>query len=189
MRLIRSQLIPFLLPLTLSLLIAFLSAKGFLSRYQEQALDWQFRWRGVREPPHEVAIAAISGLASLVYSTYLGGSGDDLGIAITVDAAGNAYVIGTTHSGNFPTANPLDAVLSGPDDVFVAKLDASGSTLLFSTYLGGSGSDRGRGIVVGPTDSLYIAGFTSSTDFPTVNPFQGSYGGGAWNAFVAIIEQ
>jgi hypothetical protein len=128
-----------------------------------------------------------SGLASLVYSTYLGGSGDDRGVAIAVDAAGNAYVIGATHSADFPTANPLDAVLSGADDVFVAKLDASGSALVFSTYLGGSGSDRGRGIALGPMDSLYIAGFTSSTDFPTVNPFQGSYGGGDWDAFVAII--
>jgi hypothetical protein len=65
--------------------------------------------------------------------------------------------------------------------------DNSGSALLFSIYLGGSGSDRGRGIVLGPMGDLYIAGFTSSTDFPTVNPFQGSYGGGDWDAFVAII--
>jgi len=123
----------------------------------------------------------------LVYSTYLGGSGDDSGQGIAVDAAGNAYVTGTT-GGNFATANPLQASNGGGDDVFVAKLNAAGSALVYSTYLGGSGTDYGQGIAVDAAGNAYVTGYTASTNFPTANPLQASNAGGVSDAFVAKLN-
>src|SRR5205823_2571947 len=78
---------------------------------------------------------------ALLYSTYLGGSSDDDGNAITVDSSGSAYVTGNTISSNFPVANALQASLAGGLDAFVAKLNATGNQLMYSTYLGGSDHD------------------------------------------------
>ena len=125
----------------------------------------------------------------LLYSTYLGGSGDDRrGYAIAVDAAGHAYVTGQTTSTNFPTANPLQATNAGLADVFVTKLNAAGSHLLYSTYLGGSNDDLGYDIVVDAAGHAYVTGFTPSTNFPTANPVQATYGGGFDDAFVAKLN-
>ena len=82
----------------------------------------------------------------MVYSTYLGGGGNDVGFGIAVDSLGNAYVTGVTTSTDFPTVNALFASNSGGSDVFVAKLNAAGSALLYSTYLGGRNADVGYGI-------------------------------------------
>ena len=79
--------------------------------------------------------------SALVYATYLGGSGDDRGLGIAVDGSGNAYVTGVTASTNFPTLNAYQSAYGGNGDAFVTKFNASGSALLYSTYLGGSGSD------------------------------------------------
>jgi Beta-propeller repeat/PASTA domain len=106
----------------------------------------------------------------LVYSTYLGGRANDFGEAIAVDGAGSAYVTGSTDSANFPTsAGAFDRRLGGRllDDVFVAKLNPAGSALAYSTYLGGSRIDRGRGIAVDGAGNAYVAGATRSTNFPT----------------------
>jgi hypothetical protein len=108
----------------------------------------------------------------LSYSTYLGGSGGNQGAGIAVDSAGNAYVTGFTSSTNFPTANPLRGTLDGTSDVFVSKLNAQGSALVYSTYLGGSGSDLGNAIAVDARGDAYLTGQTDSSDFPTVNAFQ-----------------
>jgi PKD repeat protein len=89
-----------------------------------------------------------------------------------VDSAGNAYVTGYTFSPDFPTANALQPLLGGPADAFVTKLNAAGSALVYSTYLGGSGSDAGSGIAVDSAGDAYVTGWTSSSDFPTVNPIQ-----------------
>jgi plastocyanin len=125
--------------------------------------------------------------SALVYSTYLGGSGDDFGDGIAVDALGNAYVTGLTGSTNFPTANPLQATHGGGIyDAFVAKLNAAGSALAYSTYLGGSGGDQGQGIAVDASGNAYVTGYASSTNFPTANPLQAANGGGA-DGFVAKI--
>src|SRR3989441_5704862 len=78
----------------------------------------------------------------LAYSTYLGGNDDDWGRSIAVDAAGNVYVTGQTYSTDFPILSPFQPTAGGSYDTFVTKLDATGSTLLYSTYLGGSGGDR-----------------------------------------------
>src|SRR5712692_9912408 len=84
----------------------------------------------------------------LSYSTYLGGSAEDFGNAIAVDASGNAYVTGGTLSTDFPTKNPSQSASGGRGDAFVAKLDSTGSALVYSTFLGGSGDDFGNGIAV-----------------------------------------
>jgi hypothetical protein len=129
--------------------------------------------------------------SALIYSTYLGGSDTEFGNGIAVDAAGNACVTGSTGSANFPTKNPLQAALSGAPDAFVAKLNAAGNALVYSTYLGGSGNDSGSGIAVDPAGNAYVTGGTSSTDFPTQNPFQPVFSGGGpfgGDAFVTKLN-
>ncbi len=129
--------------------------------------------------------------SALVYSTYVGGSGEDFGNGIAVDSSGNAYATGNTASTNFPTKNPLQAASGGGTDAFVAKLDPTGSALVYSTFLGGSGSDSGNGIGVDSAGNAYVTGSTTSPNFPTANPFQatcGSCTGGQGNAFVAKLN-
>src|SRR5947207_6639112 len=100
-------------------------------------------------------------------SSALDGSGADTANSITVDASGNAYVTGNTASANFPTVNPIQASLNGTQDAFVSKFNAAGSPLIYSTYLGGSaGFDNGWDIVVDSANNAYVAGRTTSTDFP-----------------------
>src|SRR5262249_48668914 len=125
----------------------------------------------------------------LVYSTYLGGSSFEFGGGIAVDSAGNAYITGRTASTNFPTANPLQQTFGGgADDTFVSTLNATGSALLYSTYLGGSAFDRGIGIAVDCAGNAYITGDTESTNFPTANPLQPTFGGGADDTFVSKLN-
>ncbi len=133
-----------------------------------------------------------SGAASLVYSTFLGGSGDEnaenfpRGI-LAVDNAGNAYVTGTTTSTDFPTVNPIQANPAGGSHAYVAKLNAAGSKLVYSTYLGGSGADFGHGIYVDSGGNAFVTGQTYSVDFPlTSNAFQPAFGGSS-DAFVMKI--
>ena len=111
----------------------------------------------------------------------------DEGFGIAVDAAGSAYVTGHTQSTNFPTVNPVQATNGGGFDAFVTKLNAAGSTLLYSTYLGGSGGDRGLRHCRGRGGQAYVTGFTGSTNFPTVNPVQATNGGGD-DAFVTKLS-
>ncbi|MEE8492855.1 MAG: SBBP repeat-containing protein, partial [Nitrospirales bacterium] len=128
-----------------------------------------------------------TGTAPLAYSTYLGGTGSDIGNGIVVDSSGNAYVTGSTGSPNFPTCpsasgaspcastgTPLQDTRNGPDDAFVTKINGSGSALTYSTYLGGDFSDTGNSLAVDTaTDpNAYVTGRTFSTNFPT--------GGGAF---------
>jgi hypothetical protein len=134
-----------------------------------------------------VAELAVDGTA-LIYSTYLGGSQDDTGTGIAVDAAGDAYLIGGTYSSNFPTANALQENQGGSRDAFVAELSAGGTALIYSTYLGGTSADTGTGIAVDNAGDAYITGYTTSLDFPTINALQPSYGGGLSDAFVAELS-
>jgi uncharacterized repeat protein (TIGR01451 family) len=123
----------------------------------------------------------------LVYSSYLGGSGEDQGHAIAVDGAGSAYLTGHTESANFPTQSPLQGALGGGSDAFVAKLNPAGNALVYSTYLGGSDFDEGCGIAVDGAGRAYLTGETRSTNFPTLSPLQGAFGGGSSDAFVARV--
>ena len=123
----------------------------------------------------------------LLYATYLGGSGDDEGWAIAVDHAGNAYIAGHTDSTDFPLSNAYQPANAGGKDVFVARLNAHGSALDYSTYLGGSGRDEGWGIAVDGEENAYITGITASTDFPTASPLQAGMGG-VEDAFVTRVN-
>jgi hypothetical protein len=131
-------------------------------------------------------------LDPLIYSTYLGGSNNDSSNAIAVDIAGNAYVVGSTFSSDFPvTPGAFQRACSYPcnsADAFVAKLNPSGSALVYSTYLGGSGFDSGSCIAVDSAGTAYVTGGTDSKDFPLMNPLQSTYGGGNLDAFVAEIN-
>lgn len=115
----------------------------------------------------------------LNYSTLLGGALTDQAYAVATDPAGNAYITGTTLSVNFPTTgNAMRTSLQGSRDAFVSKLDPSGKTLLYSTYLGGNGEDYGYSIAVDPAGSSYITGSTASTNFPiSLNAFQSALTG------------
>ena len=125
--------------------------------------------------------------SALVYSTYLGGSNTDQPKGIAVDAAGNAHVIGVTQSSNFPIVNAVQPVLGGSYDAFVTKLNATGSALAYSTYIGGSGFEFGHGIALGPDGSAFITGYTSSANFPaTAGSFDTSANGGD-DAFVTKL--
>ena len=124
----------------------------------------------------------------LLYCTFLGGSGDDRAFAIAVDASGSTYVTGWTYSTNFPSAgSPAQASLSGARDAFIAKLSPAGDRLVYSTYIGGSNSEAGRGISLDSSGNAYIAGETSSSNLPMLHPVQSSLKG-AQNAFVAAVD-
>ena len=135
----------------------------------------------------------------LVYSTYLGGSSDDNGFGIALDAAGNAYVTGFTASSNFPTtAGAFDTSFNGGQDVFVTKLNPAGTSALYSTYIGGSSNDQGLAIAVDGTGNAYVTGFTGSTNFPIradtsqIPPgsfvYRSTYQGGSTDAFVTKLN-
>ncbi len=127
----------------------------------------------------------------LVYATYLGGGGNDYGHGITVDRAGNVYVTGVTASTDFPaTLGAYDTTGNGVGDVFVAKLDVSGTALVYSTYLGGSSADSGNGIAVDGFGNAYVTGDTGSTDFPaTPGAYDTTFNGGSYSdVFVAKLD-
>ena len=125
---------------------------------------------------------------ALIYSTYLGGSGEDLGISIAVDGVGNVYVSGGTDSPNFPTtAGALQPTFGGVEDAFVAKLTPTGKAMIYSTYLGGSDPDQSQGIAVDAAGSAYVTGYTESTNFSTTSGVIQPTFGGRIDAFVAKI--
>ena len=116
------------------------------------------------------------GGSDLAYSTYFGGGYEDGAMAIAVDMSGNGYVTGNTSSPDFPTVNPIQPAHSGDYESYVAKLNAEGSALVFSTFLGGTGYDWGGSIAVDPIGNVYAVGWTDSTDFPvSAGAFQTAY--------------
>jgi uncharacterized protein (TIGR03437 family) len=123
----------------------------------------------------------------LLYSTYLGGSGADYGLAIAVDPAGNACVTGYTFSSDFPTVNALQASSGGLIDAFVTRISADGASLIYSTYLGGKGSDYATDVATDADGNAYVSGFTNSADFPLVNPLISKTGGALWDGFVVKL--
>jgi hypothetical protein len=126
--------------------------------------------------------------SALLYSTYLGGDIDDLGYGIAVDAAGAAYVTGETLSSDFPTASPIQASTGGAFDAFVTKLNAAGSALTYSTYLGGGSTDGARDIALDGTGNAYVTGLTESTNFPTTTGAWDRTRGGLEDAFVTKLN-
>ena len=126
---------------------------------------------------------------TILYSTFLGGSGDDRGTDIAIDDGGRIVVAGATSSADFPTASPTQPEPGGGEDAFVAVFDPTGARLLFATYLGGSGDDAATRLALAG-ESVVVVGTTGSADLPVAatdpdGPFQPDYGGGASDAFVA----
>jgi uncharacterized protein (TIGR03437 family) len=125
--------------------------------------------------------------SALVYSTYLGGSGIDAGSAVALDAAGNAYIAGSTFSTDFPTKNPFQSARGGQQDAFLAKINAAGTAWVYATYLGGNAVDQGNAIAVDAAGSAYVTGYTASTNFPVASPLRGSNAGSV-NAFITKMN-
>ncbi|MGH9769660.1 MAG: SBBP repeat-containing protein, partial [Blastocatellia bacterium] len=125
---------------------------------------------------------------ALVYSSFLGGAGTDEGAGIAIDDSGNAYIVGSTASGDFNTRNPLQATNRGQQDIFVSKVNPTGSALVYSTYLGGQRNDVGNAIAVDVSGVVHITGSTASLNFPLQSPVQGTYGGSDLDAFVTKIN-
>lgn len=141
--------------------------------------------------------------SALVYDAVFGGTSDDRSTAIALDTAGNAYVTGSTFSSDFPTTQDALQPASGDScsiggftcgDAFVSKINAAGNALLYSTYLGGSGGERGNGITLDSAGNIHLAGGTNSGEtnfrpFPiTPGALQTTYGGGIFDAFVARLN-
>jgi len=126
--------------------------------------------------------------SGLVYSTYFGGSGADFGFGIAVDAGGNAYVTGQTGSSDFPTTPGAFSSTLQSFDAFVSKLDPGGATLLYSTLLGGTGTDQGLSIAVDLSGNAYVTGYTDSTDFPTPGGAFTTAPGGHSDGFVTKLN-
>jgi hypothetical protein len=133
-------------------------------------------------------VTKLSPADTLVYSTYLGGSGLDLGGGIAVDSSGNAYVAGSTESSSdFPLHSALYGTFAGgTSDAFVTAINPTGTAYIYSTYLGGSGADAGDGIAVDSTGA-YVVGTTESSNFPTQSALQSTYGGDT-DAFVTKLN-
>ena len=125
--------------------------------------------------------------STLVYSTYLDGRKYGRVSGLAADSAGNAYLAGATSAADFPVVNAFQGANAGGNDAFVAKLNAAGSAFVYSSYLGGSGSDGASGVAVDSAGRAYVTGSTSSTDFPTANALQGANAGG-FDAFAARLR-
>ena len=139
-------------------------------------------------PCHDAFVAKLNRSGALVYSTFLGGTGNEEGVSIAVDADGAAYVTGNTDSEDLPTRNalqddnrsrPCDGDVPCPFDGFVAKLTPAGTDIVYSTYLGGRTGELAGGIAVDDAGSAYVTGTTDSTDFPLRTPLQGAIRGRA----------
>ncbi len=129
--------------------------------------------------------------SDLTYSTYLGGTLDDYGKAIAVDCCKEASVTGNTYSNDFPTSSAFQKSSGGDSDVYLTKFSSDGDTLKYSTYLGGTGSEKVSTVsmCMNCCGYTYIAGQTSSTDFPTQSPYQSSYAGGYSDGFIAMFTK
>jgi uncharacterized repeat protein (TIGR01451 family) len=124
----------------------------------------------------------------LAYSTFIGAEDNDSTEGVAVDSSGSAYLTGGTKSQGFPvTGTGFQTTRSGDTDGYLMKLNSTGTALMYSTYIGGSGTDRGSGVAIDANGNAYVAGYTSSQDFPTQDAFQNS-SGGSFDAFVAKID-
>src|SRR5262249_13635256 len=130
----------------------------------------------------DIFVAKFDPSGALVFRSTIGGQFADEANALAVDALGNIYVTGSTASNGccrpFPVVGALQPVNAGGLDAFVLKLDPTGQTVLYSTFLGGTGDDRGTAIAVAADGRIYVAGATTSIDFPAVGPPQTAPGGG-----------
>jgi hypothetical protein len=139
---------------------------------------------------HDVFVSRLSASGSaLLWSTFLGGGGSDVGSALALDSSGSPVVMGYTLSSDFPkTPGAYDQTYNGAEDVFISRLSASGDALLWSTFLGGSGSDVGSGLALNPSGNAVVTGYTLSSDFPkTPGAYDQTYNG-AEDVFVSRLS-
>jgi hypothetical protein len=162
---------------------AYVAGDTASSNFPVTAGAFQTTYRGLSD----AFVAKFSPTGSRVYATYLGGSGGDTGYGIAADATGNAYLTGKTTSANFPLAQAIDSINNG-GDAFVTKLNATGSGLVYSTFLGGSSGDVGRGIAMNASGNAIVTGNTTSTNFPVENALQPAYGGGSFDGFLSMLS-
>jgi CSLREA domain-containing protein len=140
--------------------------------------------QSVRGSTTDAFLTKFNGSGARIYSTYLGGAGNDIARGVAVDAAGNAYVAGLTLSANFPLTNAVQS-FGGGTDAFITKINPSGSAKVYSTYLGGAGTDQAIGLALDSNNAVYVTGTTSSTEIKsgaiqTVN-------GGSTDAFITKL--
>jgi hypothetical protein len=129
--------------------------------------------------------------SSLIYADYLGGSSNDYAFALALDSANDVYVTGSTSSVDFPVVNPYQSSLAGAFNAFVTEISADGSTVTYSTYFGGNGTDVPAAIVLDSSSDIFIAGNTSSTNLPVENAYQSSVSpsqGGAYGNYGFLTE-
>ncbi len=125
---------------------------------------------------------------SLAFSTYVGGNGQDIGFGIALDSLDDIYLTAQTLSTNMPMVNPIQATLPGTWSIFVGEFNPTASGLIYSTYIGGSKGDEPFSIAVDSTGAAYVVGSNTSTNYPTVNPLESTYGGSTWDGFVLKIS-
>ncbi|MBL8793407.1 MAG: SBBP repeat-containing protein, partial [Planctomycetia bacterium] len=139
---------------------------------------------GTLSGSHDAFVSKFDAQGRRVYSTYLGGSGLDQGFGIKVDGSGQVYLAGATGSSNFPTTgSAYDSTKNANDDVFLTKLNAAGTGLLYSTYYGGAGTDQGWALAIDGAGMAYLTGLTTSSDLPASGSYQG-----AQDTFVAAFD-
>ena len=151
-------------------------------------------YQSVNRGSQDAFLARVTSSGSITYTSYFGGSGDDSAVAVALDAAERSVFHGGTTSTNFPVGNAFQNTNRGLQDSFIAKLSSDGSTMRYSTYLGGSGGAVGLGEVgnwigVDTTGAAIVVGITGSNNFPiTSTALQPYFGGGVTDAFVAKIS-
>ena len=143
------------------------------------AFDTTFNGKSGNTPSDAYVTKLNAAGSGLVYSTFLGGKAEDLGRTIVVDADGSAYVVGHTYSSAYPvTADGFDTSYNGNADAFLTRLNAAGSALVYSTFLGGTANDQGRALAVDSLGNVYLTGSTDSTNFPvTSGAYDTTYSG------------
>ena len=150
--------------------------------------------QGALRGQRDAFVSKLSPDGEMLFSTYLGGEpetpggrDEETGYGIALDVLQNIYVTGYTTSPNFPLVNPTQGAFGGDEDAFVTKLNSTGPTIIYSTFIGGSRLDDGRGIAVDRFGNAYITGYTLSSDFPRANALQPAYGGGG-DGFVTKLS-
>ncbi len=136
----------------------------------------------------DVFVVTFDSNGKMLRSTYLGGSGDDIGYAIKLDNAGQLYIAGTTNSSNLPLKNAIQDKNKGEDDAFLAIIDQNRSVINFATYLGGKETERLYAIDLDPSGDVFLLGFTNSSDYPTTTGAFQSELGGVRDAFVTRLN-
>ncbi len=137
--------------------------------------------------PRDAFAAAYAPGGSVAWATCLGGSGEEEGWGLTVDASGSPWVVGYTTSADFPLASPVDSLFAGQHEGFAAKFAADGSARLMSTFLGGDASDKAEAACTDAAGVVYVVGRTASADFPVKDAVDRTYGGGDYDAFVTAF--